>query len=700
MEKSSSFDYLICLSMETTRTQGDYREKLENGQEQLLKRSDLLKDSKFPNIIEFDWISYCLEDMKPERERTQHFVKPTNMEHLNSKTLELTGVTQNDIDGAGTLESVLEKFQDFITNSFVLKNKSYCIITFGNFELGYQLGIEATRKKINLDSCFSNFFNLSVEFKKGHPNHLGPISKIEHLLDALKLKNRKDVINALKVSETNCTNIVRVVHRMCREGHRFVNPLDVKSILPADNPDNPPDNLKEESKDTQKEIEESKDKIKSETNETQDPQDNVKAEIPLKAEPVDAPAPALPIPSHEVHTHPEVPGQMPPQSMIDQRQEQRQSIPDRRDGGYYDNQYNYKEEAKDYPHHSGRREVDEYQPIDSYNPPMHEAYNDRRRERPNYAEQTMRGYHNRERSPVEPRRFDYGDDNSIKYVKVRYLPPDCDQNKIIDFFGSIPIANANIALVFDQTGSFCQEAVLALNSSQDQIEALQQSGRYIFNYQIVVQEADSREWERAQQSQKLVFTRQQKILVRMRGLPFTVKKEEVIQFFEGFDIFPNSVIIGELSNGKKTGEGVILFKSEEEAARAVNEKNGASIGRRWIELYLHPYSHFHNFFQAQHHEEFVCLNKFVTDENKFRTLRVRGLPYSATKKDIVSFFHDYGVTNNDVVFEIKDGRPTGKALVFMMDSQTCLRAIGALHKEYIGKRYVELEQVSNLPHEF
>jgi hypothetical protein len=66
---------------------------------------------------------------------------------------------------------------------------------------------------------------------------------------------------------------------------------------------------------------------------------------------------------------------------------------------------------------------------------------------------------------------------------------------------------------------------------------------------------------------------------------------------------------------------------------------------------------------------------------------------------MVNFFRDFSVTNNDVVFEIKEGRPTGRCLVFMVDHTTAIRAIQSLDKEYIGNRYVELEQVSNLPHE-
>jgi heterogeneous nuclear ribonucleoprotein F/H len=316
-------------------------------------------------------------------------------------------------------------------------------------------------------------------------------------------------------------------------------------------------------------------------------------------------------------------------------------------------------------------------------------------------DQTARGSHNRDRTPEAPRTVGgYADDTAIKYIKCKNLPPNCDKEKIIEFFKNIPIAYANIALVFDQAVRFCQEAILAVNNMNDQLDALAQSGRYIFNYQILVEPTDAQEWNTAQQSQKVFFSRDEKILVRMRGLPFSVKKDEVLQFFHGYDVVPDSVIIGEMSNGKKTGEGVILFKSEDEAARAVSDRNGSNIGRRWIELYLHPYSHFHNFYQSQHHEEFVYLDKYITEENKFRTVRIRGLPFSATKKDMVNFFRDFNLTNNEIVFEIKDGRPTGRALAFFIDHTTAQRAISALDKEYIGNRYVELEQVANLPHEF
>jgi len=516
------------------------------------------------------------------------------------------------------------------------------------------------------------------------------------------------VVSNMRVSEMNCTNVVRVVHRMCnREGHKFVKPLDIEAVVKLESgPVEEPSHIKALLEDSEEDNQEKKDntnkeETKEDVKEESIPKLEQNPEVTIENKPPSPPAEVIHQPPTEGQgllqesTPALTPTQVPSNPEV-YPSPAYPPAPDAQQANYYQGAYPgyQQEEVKDYRTDTRQRD---YHTDAAY--PTHDQYDDRRRSRVDYDDPASRGYHNRERTPEQPRTTSYArDDNSIKYIKVSYLPPNCDKNKIIDFFGSIPIAYANIALVFDQTGRFCQEAILALNSLNDQVEALSQSGRYIFNYQVVVQEGDAREWERAQQSQKVFFSRDDKILVRMRGLPFTVKKEEILMFFNGYDVVPDSVIIGEMSNGKKTGEGVILFKNEEEAARAVNEKNGDNLGKRWIELYLHPYSHFHNFYQAQNHEEYVYLHKYITDENKQRTLRVRGLPYSCTKKDMVTFFRDFAVTNNDIVFEIKEGRPTGKALVFMIDANTAVRAIQALDKEYIGKRYVELEQVSNLHH--
>ena len=60
----------------------------------------------------------------------------------------------------------------------------------------------------------------------------------------------------------------------------------------------------------------------------------------------------------------------------------------------------------------------------------------------------------------------------------------------------------------------------------------------------------------------------------MRGLPFKLRIEELIEFFNSFDIYPESIKIGRNQDNTLTGEGAILFKTEQECLRAKIARNG------------------------------------------------------------------------------------------------------------------------------
>jgi hypothetical protein len=55
--------------------------------------------------------------------------------------------------------------------------------------------------------------------------------------------------------------------------------------------------------------------------------------------------------------------------------------------------------------------------------------------------------------------------------------------------------------------------------------------------------------------------------IKLRGLPYTVKPEDIISFFKGYDV-QDEVKIGKTSDNSKTGEGAVLFSTEEECKRA------------------------------------------------------------------------------------------------------------------------------------
>lgn len=81
-------------------------------------------------------------------------------------------------------------------------------------------------------------------------------------------------------------------------------------------------------------------------------------------------------------------------------------------------------------------------------------------------------------------------------------------------------------------------------------------------------------------------------MLKLRGLPFDVRESDISSFFQGYSVLPESVIIGERSDGRRTGEGVVLFKSEQDAIRAQGEKKGQNIGRRYIEIFVYPFSNY------------------------------------------------------------------------------------------------------------
>lgn len=71
-------------------------------------------------------------------------------------------------------------------------------------------------------------------------------------------------------------------------------------------------------------------------------------------------------------------------------------------------------------------------------------------------------------------------------------------------------------------------------------------------------------------------------------------------------------------------------------------------------------------------------------------LRMRGLPFSASKDDIYIFFEDYNTVSDSIVLTYRsDGRATGEAYVQFDSAEDSKRAMD-LHRKMMGNRYIEL----------
>lgn len=71
-------------------------------------------------------------------------------------------------------------------------------------------------------------------------------------------------------------------------------------------------------------------------------------------------------------------------------------------------------------------------------------------------------------------------------------------------------------------------------------------------------------------------------------------------------------------------------------------------------------------------------------------LRMRGLPFSATKRDIAEFFKAYNAVEESITLTCRsDGRATGEGYIAFKSPDEAKRAM-ALHRSTMGARYIEL----------
>jgi len=50
--------------------------------------------------------------------------------------------------------------------------------------------------------------------------------------------------------------------------------------------------------------------------------------------------------------------------------------------------------------------------------------------------------------------------------------------------------------------------------------------------------------------------------LRMRGLPYTVQEQDVMDFFNAYNISGNSIKLGRTPDGRSSGQAAILFQNE------------------------------------------------------------------------------------------------------------------------------------------
>ncbi|CAA0806923.1 RNA-binding (RRM/RBD/RNP motifs) family protein [Striga hermonthica] len=188
--------------------------------------------------------------------------------------------------------------------------------------------------------------------------------------------------------------------------------------------------------------------------------------------------------------------------------------------------------------------------------------------------------------------------------------------------------------------------------------------------------------------------------VRLRGLPFNCSDIDIFKFFAGLDIVDVFLVSRE---GRFSGEAFVVFASPMQAELALG-RDRQNMGRRYVEVFRCKKQDYYNAIAAEVSEGgYGSLdsspgvirrsNRRSPDKDEMEyteVLKMRGLPYSVRKLEIVRFFGEFGVKEERVQIACRpDGKATGEAYVEFGSAQEARRAM-CKDRMMIGSRYVEL----------
>ncbi|XDV40320.1 hypothetical protein PO909_009421 [Leuciscus waleckii] len=304
------------------------------------------------------------------------------------------------------------------------------------------------------------------------------------------------------------------------------------------------------------------------------------------------------------------------------------------------------------------------------------------------------------------------DDNTV--IRARGLPWQSSDQDIARFFRGLNIAKGGAALCLNAQGRRNGEALVRFESEEHRDLALQRHKHHMGTRYIEVYKATGEDFLKIAggTSNEVVnfLSRENQVIIRMRGLPFTATAEQVLQFFSPACPVTDGtegILFVRFPDGRPTGDAFVLFSCEEHAQNAL-KKHKDILGKRYIELFkstaaevqqvLNRYSSAplipvapSPILSVLPQPTFVPQTAAVTGVRD--CVRLRGLPYDASIQDILVFLGEYtaDIKPHGVHMVLnQQGRPSGDAFIQMRSADRAFLAAQRCHKRSMKERYVEV----------
>lgn len=193
---------------------------------------------------------------------------------------------------------------------------------------------------------------------------------------------------------------------------------------------------------------------------------------------------------------------------------------------------------------------------------------------------------------------------------------------------------------------------------------------------------------------------QAKPVVRLRGLPWKAAILDIIIFFNPVcEISANDIAISYNKDGRMTGEAYVQLPSLRAYELSLTLLHGKRMGKRWIEVLPSSNKEFLicmqiNSLRNQNQNSLLQVDSSLDRYYDRQILRLRGLPWSATKNEIVNFFISGGIYDlsvSDIFLGINDNqKSSGEAWIILPHKCDAFEVQRILNRRVIGKRYIEV----------
>ncbi|XP_072165120.1 heterogeneous nuclear ribonucleoprotein H2-like isoform X1 [Diadema setosum] len=171
-------------------------------------------------------------------------------------------------------------------------------------------------------------------------------------------------------------------------------------------------------------------------------------------------------------------------------------------------------------------------------------------------------------------------------VRARGLPWSATTDDITSFFSDCKIEGGSSGIKFTYLpgGRPTGECFVLFQSKEDVEQALKKHHNHIGHRYIEVFRSKMSEMEWVTSRSGANAQEENDGCVRLRGLPFDCRPDDIVEFFKDYKIAPDGITLPSDFDGRSTGEAYVQFVSKEMAERALS-KHKSHMGHRYIEVF-------------------------------------------------------------------------------------------------------------------